>query len=242
MRRDPFKYDILFSDTISDPLGLDPYDDSDEGDFVPMYTPNETTEEEGLYHELLGRYQACPDNSTCYDQTQWDYFNGVMDTLIERGHQHYSRFKIAPRTTGNGRSFVEYSSFRMNMMSAIQRMSRDFTLVDPNYALYQYSPKNAPSFYNSNATDQHNNLSQVNNQRVSVTLTLEQKMTKLDQEIAERLSPEQVQQIQPLIEQFKEAPTVWANAQKLISGVLGFGKDIATNVISAIIAFYLIPR
>ena len=38
----------------------DPYDSRDDiGLSVPMYTPNEITEEEKLYHELLGLYQAC---------------------------------------------------------------------------------------------------------------------------------------------------------------------------------------
>ena len=55
----------------------------------------------------------------------------------------------------------------------------------------------------------------------------------------ERLSPEQINQIEPLLTQFKNEPAVWSNAQKLITGVLGFGKDIAVNVIANVISFHL---
>ncbi len=219
----------------------DPYDGSEDiGISVPMYTPNETTEEEKLYQELLGLYQACPDNSVaCFDASQWGHFNSSMDTLVTRGHSAYARFKITPRINGANISYVNYDSFRMNMMSALRRMSQDFTLSDPNFFLYQYTPKGNTSIVNANTNEQHNSQVQHNEQKSYISLTIEQKIDRLDKEIAERLAPEQLAQIQPLLAEFKKAPTIWANGQKLIAGVLGFGKDIAVNVIASLISFYL---
>ncbi|MEK7592104.1 MAG: hypothetical protein AAB508_01780 [Patescibacteria group bacterium] len=219
----------------------DPYDSRDDiGLSVPMYTPNEITEEEKLYHELLGLYQACPDNQVaCYDASQWEHFNGSMDTLVTRGHSDYARFKITPRINGANISYVNYDSFRMNMMSALRRMSQDFTLSDPNFFLYQYTPKGNTSIVNANTNEQHNSQVQHNEQRSYISLTVEQKIKKLNKEIVERLSPEQINQIEPLLTQFKNEPAVWSNAQKLITGVLGFGKDIAVNVIANVISFHL---
>lgn len=213
---------------------LDPYSEEEYRE-INMSFDQSYPEEEGLYHELLGRYQDCPEGDTaCYDKSHWTYVNQVIDSLIGLGHHNYSKFKIEPRTNGNGMHFVTYISLRMIMMSLIQRMCHDFKFTDPNYLLYNYSPKTGPSFQNSNTVSQQNNQSQHVEQNLN--LTLEQKIDNLDKIINENLSSEQKETISKDLVAFKESPLVWEKAQSLIKGILVFGRDVAVQTIAAVLA------
>lgn len=225
----------------------DPYDDNDvfnpQVGGGPMILKHIPSEEEKIYHELIGKYQGTlGETGNSMDNVMWESVNIVLQQLVEKGHSQYSRFMIKPTRLGP-RDFVNFGAFRSQLMSALQRMSQDFDLADPSYLIYRNMPKSGPNI-NTSATaspTQHNAQSQTQNQEV--TLTVEQRVKLVEQELEEKLTEDQLSEIKPVLEEYKTEPTKWSKASKLIKSVLGLSKDVAVGVISNIIAAQMgIPK
>src|SRR4030042_2643763 len=225
---------------------MDPYDDESLLDPQigggPMVLERVPTEEEKLYHELIGKYQgALGETGTTTDNVMWESVNTVLQQLIDKGYSQYSRFIIKPTKLGP-RDLVDFGSFRAQLMSALQRMSQDFGFSDPSYLIYVYMPKSG-THINTSATSsqtQQNSQSNTQNQRQdqnqTVELTIEQSIGLIEQELEAKLTEEQLAEIKPVMEEYKVEPTKWGKASKLIKAVLGLSKDVAVGVISNILA------
>lgn len=229
----------------------DPYDNDDifnpqigGGPIVPTHIPSE---EEKIYHELIGKYQgALGETGTTMDNVMWESVNAVLKQLIDKGYDQYSRFIIEPTKLGP-RDFVNFGSFRSQLMSALQRMSQDFDLDDPSHLIYRNMPKSGQHI-NTNAIAspvQHNDQSNNQNQSQSqeVTLTVEQRVKLVEQELEEKLTEDQLKEVKPALDEYKTEPTKWSKASKLIKVVLNLSKDVAVGVISNILSSQLgIPK
>lgn len=225
-------------------MNYDPYDSGDifsprigGGPIVPTHIPSE---EEKIYHELIGKYQgALGETGTTTDNVMWESVNTVLKQLIDKGHNQYSRFIIQPTKLGP-RDYVNFGSFRAQLMSALQRMSQDFDFADPSYLIYKNMPKSGQHINASAVASpiQHNDQSNNQNQSQSqvVTLTVEQRVKLVEQELEEKLTEDQLNEVKPALEEYKTEPTKWSKASKLIKVVLSLSKDVAVGVISNILA------
>lgn len=196
------------------------------------------SEEEKLYHELIGKYQGTiGETGTTTEKVMWESVNAVLQQLVDKGHSHYSRFMIEPTKLGPS-DFVNFGSFRSQLMSALQRMSQDFDLADPSYLIYEHMPKSNAQISNQAISSpiQSNNQSQTQQQSQEVELSIDQRISLIEQELEEKLTEEQLTEIKPTLEEFKAEPTKWSKASKLIKAVLGLSKDVAVGVISNIVA------
>jgi hypothetical protein len=228
---------------------MDPYDDNDifnptigGGPMVISHTPSE---EEKLYHELIGKYQgSLGESGTTTENVMWESVNAVLQELINKGHAHYSRFIITPTKLGP-RDFVNFGSFRSQLMSALQRMSQDFGLADPSYLIYEHMPNTGAQISNHATASpiQNSNQSQNQQQSQEVALSIDQRISLIEQELEEKLTDEQLKTVRPSLDDFKAEPTKWSKASKLIGVLLGLSKDVAIGVISNIIATQIgIPK
>jgi len=213
------------------------------GGFVsPKHT---SSEEEKLYHELIGKYQGTlGETGNTMNNAMWESVNAVLRQLIDKGHGQYSRFIIEPTKLGP-RGFVDFGSFRAQLMGALQRMSQDFDLADPNYLIYRNMPKSGPHINASavSSPTQNNNQSNNQNQNQEMNLTITQKVELIERELEEKLTEEQLVRIKPILEEYKTEPTRWSKASKLISAVLDLSKDVAIGVVSNIISSQIgIPK
>ncbi|MDP2649415.1 MAG: hypothetical protein Q8P10_01080 [bacterium] len=228
---------------------MDPYDDNDifnpaigGGPVVISHTPSE---EEKLYHELIGKYQgSLGESGTTTENVMWESVNAVLQELVNKGHAHYSRFMITPTKLGP-RDFVNFGSFRSQLMSALQRMSQDFDLADPSYLIYEHMPKSGAQISNHAVASPIQNINQSQNQQQSqeVELSIDQRISLIEQELEEKLTDEQLKTVRPVLDEFKAEPTKWSKASKLIGVLLGLSKDVAVGVISNILSSQIgIPK
>jgi hypothetical protein len=221
---------------------MDPYDDGDIFNPTvgggPMVISHKPSEEEKLYRELIGKYQgSLGETGTTTENVIWESVNDVLQELINKGHAHYSRFIIKPTKLGP-RDFVNFGSFRTQLMSALQRMSQDFDLSDPSYLIYEHMPKTGAQISNQAIASpiQSSNQSQNQEQSQEVELSIDQRISLIEQELEEKLTEEQLNNIKPALDEFKAEPTKWSKASKLIGALLGLSKDVAVGVISNILA------
>jgi hypothetical protein len=230
---------------------MDPYDDIFDpqvggGPIIPEHVPSE---EEKLYHELIGTYQGTlGESGKTMNNVMWESVNAVLQKLIDRGYSEYSRFMIKPVQLGP-RDFVDFGAFRAQVMSTLQRMSQDFNFSDPSYLIFRDMPKSGQQI-NATATatpiqqnSQINDQTQNQTQNQEVKLTINQRVRLIEQELEEKLTEDQLAEIKPVLEEFKTEPTKWSKASKLIGAVLGLSKDVAVEVVSNIIASQIgIPK
>lgn len=203
----------------------------------------EAQQEELLYEQLLGAYYAFPaegsSSTTTENFAHWNSLNNVIDGLEKLGHSNYSQFKISPETAFyNNRNHlrVNIANLRMNMMSALRMIAKEFNFSDPAYLLSQYGA--------SNNINMHQNANPVNtaaatqSQEQSQTsiVSIEQQLTELQRFVDENLTDEQIEQIREPLETFKQNPTIWRNAQKLISIGATFSRDIAVQFLGSVLA------
>lgn len=213
----------------------DYYNQNDSNDITfPSYD-----KEHRIYMRLYGLFQTLPEQSNTYttlpDLDLMEQYNQILDQLISLGHDEYSKDKILSDklTTFNGRAVINTNLVRSRMNGTLWDMSSKYTFQTPNEL-----SKNRPS---NTTMQQITNQSQSQQQEQSqqIHLTIEQRLEQLQELIDENLSVDQITMISTQLEEFKKEPKHWKNAQALIGGVLMFGKDIAVQVIAAIIAFYV---
>ncbi len=225
---------------------MDPYDnDIFNPQIGGLFTSSKhiSSEEEKFYYELIGKYQgSLGEVGNTMDNAMWESVNDVLQQLIDKGHSQYSRFIIKPTKLGP-RDFVNFGSFRAQLMSALQRMSQDFDLSDPNYLVYKDMPKSGPHVNASAVASPIQNSNQSQTQDQEVRLTIDQSVKLIEHELEEKLTEDQMAEIKPALEQYKAEPTKWSKSSKLIRAVLDLSKDVAIGVISNIVSSQIgIPR
>lgn len=209
-----------------------------EDDQVGFSQPSYDRERQ-IYHRLIGLYSTLPEvTNTAYITTTadlWEQFNRVIENMVQAGHTDFNQFTITPGKIrqSNGRPSLNMSLLKTRMSSMLWEMSAKFFFQNPNELIGKNEGGNLVQQVNS----QHQ--TQQQKQEQEMELTIEQKIEVLARVVNENMSPEQIAAITPQLEKFKKEPHVWKNAQSLLQGVLGFGKDIASQTIAAVLAFYI---
>ncbi len=201
------------------------------------------TQEELIYEQLLGVYHSCPQSKNQYDSTDessiWEQFNDTVDSLVSLGHKNYEKFKITPKISsynGTQHANMNIAALRMKMMSVLRMMGAEFGCGDPGSDLSRYgsasnfSVNQTSSPVNSAIAHQEQNQHQQNN------LNFEQQIAKLQDIVNSELTEDQTNQVKESLEAFKQEPTKWQNAQKLILAGATFTKDVAIQFIGAVLA------
>lgn len=197
--------------------------------------------EERFYIELIATYRVSITDSkaTSIDSVIWLRVNEIINHLGSTGKE-YASFLIAPQSHVT-LTWITPATFQIKLMGLLEVMAKDYDFDEPNYLIYKYMPTNAPQFQNTNTanSNQSNHQEQHNKQVVSI----EQTVTAVEKQLQEKLSEVQLAEIAPALAAYKEEPKKWSNVEKLIKGVLGFGKDIAVGVISSVITNQMgLPR
>jgi len=211
-------------------------DDSllEEKDFMAQTTP-----EELLYEQLLGAYHSTPSSNDSYSSTRdsnhWMALNSVIAELVNLGHTNYQKFTLNPANGHNGQ-YVTIASLRMQMMAALRTMAREFGCVDPGYVLSQYGATSSLSVQQTSNPISNANAHQSQTQHQESSLTLAQHLERIDKLVKEDLTDDQISQIFPDLEKFKENPAAWQNAQRLIIKAANFSRDVAVQFIGSVLA------
>lgn len=203
------------------------------------YTQPSYDRERQIYYRLIGYYQTLPEavnvNSLVSNSPLWEQFNKTVDEIVSLGHADFEKHKITEEKIGqfNSRPAVNIHLLKTNINSMLWEMSAKFFFQNPKELIGISGSSPVVQQVNS----QHQ--TQQQKQEQEMELTIEQKMQALNKVINDNMSPEQIAAITLHLEKFQKEPHIWKNAQSLIQGVLGFGKDIASQTIASILAFYI---
>lgn len=210
---------------------MDGYDD-DMGFGGPVLIQQDSTpsEEEILYKELIGYYQACPDSSGIYNTTDLsDSFDRIITTLVSRGHKQYDALRYKPHDNPNGIKYIDYATIKMKMLAVTQRMATEFQLGDANYAIYHETPKANTHFHNTNNLSNTQSQSQQQEQSQSVEQLIEKATQQISESYGEKEASEAKQQLDKL-----KADKKWETVKSVVGWTANLGKDAFIAAIPAI--------
>ncbi len=200
--------------------------------------------EQLLYERLLGAYHDFPTTSNSYETTNnelhWESLNKVISALEKLGHNDYSEFTIVPKSVNWGSGITKYqvniSTLRMNMMSVLRMMGSQFGCGDPAYDLSRYATSSNIQMSQTASPNATASSNQNQSQKQEMSVTVSQELEKLQKIVDENLSEEQIEQVREPLEIFKQNPSIWRNAQKLIQISAGFSRDVAIQFIGSILS------
>lgn len=216
------------------------YEDGEVDDMQSMGTDRfQYPTEEGYFEEIIAKIQGCPDtadgNGVFHDQQYWEEFNFIMGKLVELGHTDYERMKITPEVGGGKYRFLHYSTYKMKLLAAARKMAHEFGFGDVNYILHHDGPNGGTKIANSLQANPTMNSTQTNTQITKIGINIQE----LEEALGETLSDEQLAEIKPKIDKFASEPKKWINAESLIKGALGFGKEAGLLVLRAVLDKYM---
>lgn len=214
----------------------DPFDDDEPETTVIVHEP---TEEEKIFHIMLGIYNEIPsDKPTCYDPGIWERINRQLDKLIARGHSEFEEYRLTPRHTASGVPSMNYDPIRSSLMAALQYMHVQFHLADPLFLLHQHDKSGGNRIYNMATSESHSNQSQNQTQQQSQQITFDQMIETALSGLKEHYDQPIVDEAKVKLESLKENKN-WAHVKAVLSWILETGKEAALAAIPVILQYYL---
>lgn len=225
-----------------DPYGVDEWEQQQED-----FSMDNNSQEQILYERLLGAYHSMPQSDNPHSATeqpeQWEVLNSIMDKLVALGHSHYSELKVQPTSrTYNGRSrqTLSIATLRMNMMSALRMMSREFSCADPGYELSRYGAATNFSVNQTANPVNHANAQQEQNQHQEQSMSIEQSIELAVEKIRQDYGDEKATQAKEQLDSLKSNKS-WDNVKSVIKFFADMGKQ-AFVAVSPVIAAALIAN
>lgn len=195
-------------------------------------------EEHALYEELLGRYYELPKSGRSSQKTYWEPFNKILDMFIGNG-KDYARFRYEPfwddRTGIVPNFYADLSVVKSQLHAALKRIASDYGFIDPSHQISEHKKEHGMQINNTNNNNQNQAVDQHNTQNTSIGINIQE----LEEALGETLSDEQLAEIKPKIDKFASEPKKWINAESLIKGALGFGKEAGLLVLRAVLDKYI---
>lgn len=183
-----------------------------------------TSNEEIIYRELTAIYLETQGEGYV-SKLVWERVNALLRTLSSASPRYAEYYLVSE----NAAHSILAMTFRQKLRSAIAVMSAEYGLEDLTDIIRKNRQETGMNVHNNATSNPVQNVSQ------NVETSIEQKLFMVANEIERNLTDEQVESIKPLIEDYKKKPTRIAT-EKLVGGILGFGKDVAVGIISNIIS------
>lgn len=181
-------------------------------------------DKEIIYRELIAIFLETPENEYIHHDI-WERVNSLLREIITEKPKYFAYLL----TSENAGHSVHATAFKQKLRSAITVMGIEFNLEDLTDIIKKNRQESGMNVHNNATSNPIQNVSQ------NVEVSVEEKILIVTKEIENNLSDEQLEKIRTLIDSYKEKPTRNAT-EKLISGILDFGKDVAVGVISNIVS------
>lgn len=182
------------------------------------------SEEELIHSELVAVYLETSEEGYV-DMSVWTRVNELLRQLSSKSPRYLS-YLLNSENIGKT---IPVMRFKQLLRSAIQVLSVQEKFEDLSEIVRRNHIKSGMTFQNTATA----NPTQTNHQEVKIDVAL--RVDLVVKEIEDNLTDEQLASLRPLMKEYKNKPTRNAT-ERLISGILGLGKDVAIGILSNIVS------